>query len=70
MSLTSFKIVKLVKSLMMKSAVVQIEIEEETKKRNPDWMRVVMLKKQRLMIKDKIHQIRTRRVPRLAKSFA
>ena len=69
MSRVSLKIVKLVKSLLMKSAVVQLEIEEETKKRRPDWMRVVMLKKQRLMIKDKLNQIRNRRSLRPARAL-
>lgn len=57
----SFKLFKALKSLLMKSAVVQIEIEAETRKKNPDWIRVVTLKKQRLLIKDKIQQIRAGR---------
>ncbi|MBN8543962.1 MAG: DUF465 domain-containing protein [Alphaproteobacteria bacterium] len=46
---------------MNKSAVVQIEIEEETRKKYPDWMRVMMLKKQRLMIKDKLNKLQAHR---------
>jgi uncharacterized protein YdcH (DUF465 family) len=57
----SFKLFKALKSLLMKSAVVQVEIEAETRKKNPDWIRVVTLKKQRLLIKDKIQQIRAGR---------
>jgi hypothetical protein len=53
----NFKIFKLFKSLMTKSAVVQMEIEEESRKKYPDWMRVMMLKKQRLMIKDKLYKL-------------
>ncbi len=60
----SFKLFKALKSLLMKSAVVQIEIEAETRKKNPDWIRVVTLKKQRLLIKDKIQQIRAGRYVR------
>ena len=60
----SFKLFKALKSLLMRSAVVQIEIEAETRKKNPDWIRVVTLKKQRLLIKDKIQQIRAGRYVR------
>ncbi len=60
----TFKLFKALKSLLMKSAVVQIAIEAETRKKNPDWIRVVTLKKQRLMIKDKIQQIRAGRYVR------
>jgi uncharacterized protein YdcH (DUF465 family) len=54
------KLFKLFKSLLQKSARVQIEIEAETSKKHPDWMRVIMLKKQRLLIKDKIQRLRQR----------
>jgi len=57
----SFKIYKLFKSLMTKSAIIQIEIEEESRKKYPDWVRVVMLKKQRLMIKDKLYKLQKNR---------
>ncbi len=61
----TMKLFKLFKSLLNKSARVQLEIDAETSKKYPDWMRVVMLKKQRLLIKDRIHrlrlQMRTRR---------
>jgi uncharacterized protein YdcH (DUF465 family) len=61
----TLKLFKLFKSLLNKSARVQLEIDAETSKKYPDWMRVVMLKKQRLLIKDRIHrlrlQMRTRR---------
>lgn len=57
----NFKVFKLFKSLMTKSAVVQMEIEEESRKKYPDWMRIVMLKKQRLMIKDKLYKLQKHR---------
>lgn len=64
----TMKLFKLFKSLLNKSARVQLEIDAETSKKYPDWMRVVMLKKQRLLIKDRIHrlrlQMRTRREER------
>jgi hypothetical protein len=43
---------KRIQSLLMKSAAIQIEIDRETQRRSPDWMRLLMLKKQRLIIKD------------------
>ncbi|MCE3006224.1 MAG: DUF465 domain-containing protein [Rickettsiales bacterium] len=49
---------KLFKSLLQKSARVQLEIDAETSKKYPDWMRVIMLKKQRLLIKDKLQRLR------------
>lgn len=57
----NFKVFKLFKSLMTKSAIVQMEIEEETRKKYPDWMRVMMLKKQRLTIKDKLQRLQANR---------
>jgi uncharacterized protein YdcH (DUF465 family) len=57
----NFKVFKLFKSLITKSAVVQMEIEEESRKKYPDWMRIVMLKKQRLMIKDKLYKLQRHR---------
>lgn len=57
----SLRVFKALKSLLMKSAVVQIEIEAETRKKNPDWVRIITLKKQRLLIKDRIQQIRAGR---------
>lgn len=67
----TIKLFKLFKSLLNKSARVQLEIDAETSKKYPDWMRVVMLKKQRLLIKDRIHrlrlQMRTRRDARRAR---
>ena len=59
MSLNAFKKLK---SLLIKSAVVQLEIERESRSRYPDWVRVLTLKKQRLMIKDSIQRLR--RTPR------
>lgn len=57
----NFKLLQRFKALMTKSAVVQMEIEEETRKKHPDWMRVIMLKKQRLRIKDALHAMRQKR---------
>ena len=54
------KLLKLFKSLLLKSARVQLEIEAETSKKYPDWMRVIMLKKQRLLIKDRMQRLRQR----------
>ncbi len=60
----NIKAFKHFKSLMMKSAVVQLEIEDETSKKSPNWVRIVMLKKQRLAIKDKLAKLsrRTREI--------
>ena len=55
------KPVKKLKSLLNKSATIQLHIEDETRKKNPDWFRVITLKKQRLMIKDALQKLRTRR---------
>jgi len=52
---------KKLKSLLNKSAAIQLHIEDETRKKNPDWFRVITLKKQRLMIKDALHKLRARR---------
>ena len=54
----SLRTVKYLKSLLIKSAVVQMEIEHEQKKKFPNWLRIIMLKKQRLLIKDKLLQLR------------
>lgn len=57
MSLNPLKPLKTLKSLMRKSAQIQLHIEDESRKKNPDWFRIITLKKQRLQIKDKIHRI-------------
>jgi hypothetical protein len=44
--------------LVNKSAVIQMHIDDEAAKKNPDWFRIITLKKQRLMIKDKINKLR------------
>lgn len=54
----SFKTFKKLKALLMKSAVVQLEIEQETRQKHPDWRRLLTLKKQRLIIKDSIRRLR------------
>lgn len=48
------------KSLLFKSAKIQNEIEKEQKKRLPDWMRLLKLKKLRLAIKDRMARIAER----------
>ena len=52
---------KRMKSLLMKSASIQLEIEQESRRPNPDWRRLLTLKKQRLMIKDTLHKLRTKK---------
>jgi uncharacterized protein YdcH (DUF465 family) len=45
---------KLLKSLFIKSAQIQSQIDEEAKFSRKDWIRIIRLKKIRLKIKDKI----------------
>lgn len=45
------------KSLLFKSTQIQQEIEKEQKRRLPDWMRLLKLKKLRLAIKDRLQEI-------------
>lgn len=45
------------KSLLFKSAQIQEEIEKEHRRRWPDWMRLLKLKKIRLAIKDRLERI-------------
>jgi hypothetical protein len=52
MKMNPLKPLKMLKSLMNKSAVIQMHIDDEAAKKNPDWFRIITLKKQRLMIKD------------------
>lgn len=52
------KPLKKLKSLLIKSAELQTRIDEETSKRHPDWFRVITLKKQRLLVKDRIQRLR------------
>ncbi len=56
----SFKKLKALKSLLGKSAQIQLHIEDESRKKHPDWFRIITLKKQRLMIKDQIAKLRNR----------
>jgi hypothetical protein len=58
MKFNPLKPIKALKSLMQKSSQLELHIEDETKKKNPDWFRVITLKKQRLLIKDKIQKLR------------
>ena len=57
----SFNPLKKLKSLLNKSAVIQLEIERESQRQKPDWVRLITLKKQRLVIKDAINRLRTGR---------
>jgi len=52
------KPIKKLKALLTKSAQIQLHIEDESRKKNPDWFRIITLKKQRLMIKDAIRRMR------------
>jgi uncharacterized protein YdcH (DUF465 family) len=57
----SFKRLKALKSLLGKSVQIQLHIEDESRKVHPDWFRIITLKKQRLMIKDRISKLRKKR---------
>ncbi len=48
---------KLFKSLLLKSSLIQKEIDQEHKRVWPDRFRLIRLKKIRLSIKDKLHSI-------------
>ena len=61
MKMNPLKPIKMITSLMSKSAAIQLHIDDETKKKNPDWFRIITLKKQRLLIKDKLHKLRQRK---------
>jgi hypothetical protein len=61
MKMNPLKTLKTLKSLLRKSAQIQMHIEEEQRKKSPDWFRIITLKKQRLMIKDRIHRMRRRK---------
>jgi hypothetical protein len=58
MKMNPLKPFKMLRALMTKSAVIQLHIDDETRKKSPDWFRIITLKKQRLIIKDKIHKLR------------
>ena len=51
------KSVKRIKSLLVKSATIQLKIEQESHKKAPDWVKLLMLKKQRLIVKDALNQM-------------
>ena len=61
MKMNPLKPLKTLQSLLRKSAQIQLHIEDEQRKKNPDWFRVITLKKQRLMIKDRIQRLRRRK---------
>lgn len=45
------------KALLFRSALLQKEIERETKHRLPDWIRLLKLKKLRLAVKDRMTKL-------------
>lgn len=45
------------KSLLFKSAQIQEQIDQEHKRRSPDWLRLLKLKKLRLLMKDKMQRL-------------
>ncbi len=55
---TFSKTVKIFQALLTKSAVLQLEIDAEQKKARPDWRRLLTLKKQRLLVKDRLERLR------------
>lgn len=57
----NIKPLKALKSLLSKSAAVQLHIDDELRRKHPDWFRIITLKKQRLLIKDKIQRLRRAR---------
>lgn len=59
----NLRLFKRFKSLMMKSAVIQLAIEDERSKKYPNWVKIVMLKKQRLAVKDKLARLHKRGKP-------
>ncbi len=61
MKMNPLKPLKTLQSLLRKSVQIQLHIEDEQRKKNPDWFRVITLKKQRLMIKDRIQRLRRRK---------
>jgi uncharacterized protein YdcH (DUF465 family) len=50
------------RSLLMKSAVIEQEIEKEQSNKRPNWMRLLHMKKIRLSIKDRLHALAKRGV--------
>lgn len=52
--------VKYLKALVLKSALIQLRIDDEMRARKPDDLRLLMLKKQRLMVKDAIVKLKQR----------
>ena len=51
---------KLLKSLLLRSAVIQTRIDDAMKARSPDMLQILMLKKQRLKVKDMIMALQRR----------
>lgn len=47
----------LLQSLFMRSSQIQQRIEEESRARAPNWIRLLRLKKMRLKIKDRIRSL-------------
>ena len=45
------------KTLLLKSAKIQAEIEREQNGSRPDWMRLLKLKKLRLVLRDRLQRL-------------
>lgn len=57
----SGKIIKTLRPLLRRALMVENQIQLEQKTRWPNWLRLLRLKKLRLMIKDRIQRIISRR---------
>ncbi len=57
---------KKLKSLLLKSAFIQKEIEKEASFKHKNWLKILRLKKLRLKIKDKIQSLTDMRAQRKA----
>ena len=49
--------VQYLKSILRKKNIIQKEIEKEQRRRWPNWMRLLKLKKLRLALKDKLRDV-------------
>lgn len=53
------------RSLLFKSGQIQEQIDVEQKQKRPNWLRLLKLKKLRLLIADRMHQLVRYNKPRL-----
>jgi hypothetical protein len=58
MKMNPLKPLKALAQLVLKSKKIDRHIEDESRKPSPDWFRMITLKKQRLLIKDKIQRMK------------